>query len=114
MYDNQLFRESILLILFCWFHLHFKTIFHLRCGWQTRETTIFEAGFLIVFLYLLGAAVEVREIESVSMFTENCSIPLNGSEFDPGAVEFVNGTKSDGHSACGRFKSHPKDKDKRK
>lgn len=50
----------------------------------------------------------------VSMFTENCTIPLNGTEFDPGAVELVNGTKSDRHNACGRFKSHPKDKDKRK
>lgn len=48
------------------------------------------------------------------MFTENCSIPLNGSEFDPGVVGFVNGTKSDGHITCGKFKSHPKEKDKRK
>lgn len=54
------------------------------------------------------------KLRGVSLFTENCSIPLNGSEFDPGAVEFVNGTKSDGRTICGRFKSHPKDKDKRK
>lgn len=46
-------------------------------------------------------------------FPENCTIPLNGTEFDAGAVEMINATKPDG-SQCARFKSHPKDRDKDK
>ncbi|KAM3958296.1 transient receptor potential cation channel subfamily V member nanchung [Aphomia sociella] len=42
---------------------------------------------------------------------ENCTIPINGTEFDSGAVEVINGTKSDGPQ-CARFKSHTKEKDK--
>lgn len=39
-------------------------------------------------------------------------MPLNGTEFDPGAVEMINGSKPDGPQ-CARFKSHTKEKDKR-
>uniref|UniRef100_A0A2A4JF08 Ion transport domain-containing protein n=1 Tax=Heliothis virescens TaxID=7102 RepID=A0A2A4JF08_HELVI len=44
---------------------------------------------------------------------ENCTLPLNGSDFDPGAVEIINGSKPDGPQ-CARFKSHSKEKDKDK
>lgn len=45
------------------------------------------------------------------MFTENCTLTLNTTDFDSGSVEVLNGTISVG-SPCARFKSHSKDKDK--
>ncbi|CAB3220911.1 unnamed protein product [Arctia plantaginis] len=50
---------------------------------------------------------------SLSIELDNCTMPLNGSDFDPGAVEMINGSKSDGPQ-CARFKSHRQDKDKSK
>ncbi|XP_063834932.1 transient receptor potential cation channel subfamily V member 5 [Ostrinia nubilalis] len=52
----------------------------------------------------------LNETELVT-YVENCTMPLNASEFDPGAVELMNGSKPDG-PMCGRFKSHTKEKDK--
>ncbi|GBP18545.1 Transient receptor potential cation channel subfamily V member 6 [Eumeta japonica] len=43
--------------------------------------------------------------------TENCTMHSNSSDFDDGAVEMLNDTKSDG-SQCAHFKSHPKERDK--
>lgn len=44
--------------------------------------------------------------------SENCTMIHNSTEFDTEAVEMLNGAKLDG-PMCGRFKSHPKEKDKR-
>ncbi|KAL0849939.1 hypothetical protein ABMA28_011863 [Loxostege sticticalis] len=56
------------------------------------------------------AGPSLNETEIVTD-VENCTMPLNASEFDPGAVEMINGSKPDG-PMCGRFKSHTKEKDK--
>ncbi|KAL4705266.1 hypothetical protein ACJJTC_010285 [Scirpophaga incertulas] len=42
---------------------------------------------------------------------ENCTLTLNTTELEPGAVEVINGSKPDG-PMCARFKSHSKEKDK--
>ncbi|XP_050352578.1 transient receptor potential cation channel subfamily V member 5 [Nymphalis io] len=51
----------------------------------------------------------VNDTELVSD-VENCTLPQAGIEFDPGAVEVFNGSKPG--IQCGRFKSHPKEKEK--
>ncbi|KAJ0181333.1 hypothetical protein K1T71_003418 [Dendrolimus kikuchii] len=45
----------------------------------------------------------------ISIDVVNCTISLSGIDLDPGAVELLNGTKSDGPQ-CSHFKSHSKEK----
>lgn len=69
-----------------------------------------------VILYVFSYCLYIILFTKAMFFdveNNNCSIPLNGSDFDPGAVEMVNGSRPDG-AQCARFKSHSKDKDKDK
>ncbi|XP_048481884.1 transient receptor potential cation channel subfamily V member 5 isoform X3 [Plutella xylostella] len=44
-------------------------------------------------------------------FLKNCTLTINGIQFDPGSVEILGEGKIEGPK-CGRFKSHPSNKDK--
>ncbi|XP_072935457.1 transient receptor potential cation channel subfamily V member 5-like isoform X2 [Epargyreus clarus] len=50
-------------------------------------------------------------VNDTELVVDNCTMIHNSTEFDTGAGEVLNGAKFDG-SMCGRFKSHPKEKDK--
>ncbi|KAG6455589.1 hypothetical protein O3G_MSEX009288 [Manduca sexta] len=60
---------------------------------------------------LNSTAVTILNDTELVTEVENCTMPRNGVDFDPKAVEVLNGSKFHG-TKCARFKSHPKDKDK--
>lgn len=59
-------------------------------------------NYMYLFMFLDGYCL-----------SENCTTSINSNEIDPASVELLNDTKPDS-SPCARFKSHPKEKEKRK
>ncbi|KAG7304311.1 hypothetical protein JYU34_011251 [Plutella xylostella] len=58
----------------------------------------------------LNSTLTANDTELVTE-SQNCTLTINGIQFDPGSVEILGEGKIEGPK-CGRFKSHPSNKDK--
>ncbi|KOB61355.1 Nanchung, partial [Operophtera brumata] len=96
----------------------------LKTKWNTFVKFRFYRQFFLFFCYFLVSLVcftlrpgpPERGLNATAINTTTGPM-LNDTElaidteFDPGAVEMINSTKTEG-AQCARFKSHPKDKDR--
>ncbi|CAG9782810.1 unnamed protein product [Diatraea saccharalis] len=96
------FRFYRQFILFTCYFLISLVCFTMRPGFPERAVNATAVNSTV------GPTVNDTELVSDM---DNCTMQLNATDFDMGAVEMVNGTKPGGPK-CAKFKSHTKEKDK--